>query len=322
MLLFISLLCLFLLFLFPGICLQGAKNGLLLWFNVVLPTLFPFMTLSLFMTKTSLCHKLSRLCPAPVRKILGVSSAGVYPVIMGLLSGFPVGAKIVNTLYQEKQISRKEANYLLCLAGNISPMFLTTYIGEHCLHLGSKRYLLLPVLYISAFASANILKHFIFSRYNEDGPDMQEKTLAAPASPDYQTQKPVENSPHRLTAITALNQAVSDSLCTLAVVGGYIMLFSLLGNVILCLMPATPAAILTTVSEITTGSSYIRTITSFSPLQKIILLSSLSSFGGLSSVAQTGSVVTEPGLSLPCYVLGKVLQAVINAALCLLVFLV
>ena len=39
----LSVLCLLMLLFNPGLALEGARQGLVLWGNVVLPTLLPFM---------------------------------------------------------------------------------------------------------------------------------------------------------------------------------------------------------------------------------------------------------------------------------------
>lgn len=40
---FVPILFLILLLSFPALAVEGAANGLLLWFNVILPTLAPFI---------------------------------------------------------------------------------------------------------------------------------------------------------------------------------------------------------------------------------------------------------------------------------------
>lgn len=309
MLLLFSLFFLFLLLLYPDICLQGAKNGLILWFENVLPTLFPFMVLSLFMVKTGVSTRISKACPSLLQRLLGIPKAGIYPVIIGMLSGMPVGAKTVATLYEQGYLSPSESEYLLCLCNNISPVFLLSFIGNYCLGLGSSRYVLLIILYVSAFFSARILKPL----WKKASPH------AVPTS-----REPVSSCqiPTHIPWIAALNAAIMESLQTLAFVGGYIILFSLLGNVALSFSSNRITGIATLLLEITTGSSFLRTSAIYSPAQKIILLGAFSSFGGLSSIAQTSSVVTASGLSIIRYSIGKFVQAFIAGILCCLFFFV
>lgn len=309
MLLLFSLFFLFLLLLYPDVCLQGAKNGLILWFENVLPTLFPFMVLSLFMVKTGVSTRISKACPAFLQRLLGIPKAGIYPVIIGMLSGMPVGAKTVATLYGQGELSPAESEYLLCLCNNISPAFLLSFIGSYCLGLGPSRYALLVILYVSAFFSARILKP-LWKNASIHSVPAAEKTVPSC--------RHLSHTPW----IAALNAAIMESLHTLAFVGGYIILFSLLGNVILSFSSNHITGIATLLLEITTGSSFLRTSAIYSPAQKIILLGAFSSFGGLSSIAQTSSVVTSSGLSVIRYSAGKLVQAFIAGILCFLFFFV
>ena len=66
-------------------------------------------------------------------KVLGVSAAGAYAVIVGALCGYPVGAKITSDLYENHQISESEAKYLLTFTNHASPVFVRTYLCHICL---------------------------------------------------------------------------------------------------------------------------------------------------------------------------------------------
>ncbi|RHE76568.1 hypothetical protein DW723_05725 [Blautia obeum] len=66
-------------------------------------------------------------------KVLGVSAAGAYAVIVGALCGYPVGAKIISDLYENHQISESEAKYLLTFTNHASPVFVRTYLCHICL---------------------------------------------------------------------------------------------------------------------------------------------------------------------------------------------
>lgn len=309
MLLFFSLFFLFLLLLYPDICLQGAKNGLILWFETVLPTLFPFMVLSLFMVRTGVSTRISKAFPSFLQRLLGISKAGTYPVLIGMLSGMPVGAKTVAALYEQGALSSSESEYLLCLCNNISPIFLVSFIGDYCLGLGAYRYILLIILYISAFSSAKILT------------PLWKGASPCPIPASGNTTSSCQTSP-RIPWSGALNAAIMEALQTLAFVGGYIILFSLLGNAALSFTSDRITGIAALLLEITTGSSFLRTSAIYSPAQKIILLGAFSSFGGLSGIAQTSSVITASGLSIIHYSIGKLVQALLAGILCCLFFFV
>ena len=115
--------------LFPDMVAEGAKLGLTLWFHTVLPALLPFMILSGFMIKQNVTGAVSRVVYPVFARLFGLSKAGCYPAVIGLLSGYPVGAKTTAQLYKEGMLSKEEAQYLLTFCNNASPMFLLEYIG-------------------------------------------------------------------------------------------------------------------------------------------------------------------------------------------------
>ena len=56
---YLSVLCLLMLLFNPGLALEGARQGILLWGNVVLPTLLPFMICSGVMVALDAIHILT-----------------------------------------------------------------------------------------------------------------------------------------------------------------------------------------------------------------------------------------------------------------------
>lgn len=86
------LLILYILITMPGVCVTGAKNGLILWFEIIVPTLFPF-----FVT-TKLILEL-KLCP---QKFMSY-----YPVFTGLISGIPTGAVTCSDMVTSRLIDKQ-----------------------------------------------------------------------------------------------------------------------------------------------------------------------------------------------------------------------
>ena len=76
----------------PRLSADGAQKGLLLWFNTVFPTLFPFMLFSKLLAEHGGAPLL--LAPFhPVLKHLGMSVYSGYALLAGLLCGYPMGMK-------------------------------------------------------------------------------------------------------------------------------------------------------------------------------------------------------------------------------------
>ena len=123
LLLMILLLC------YPSICLNAAKKGLLLWFNKVLPSLLPFMILvNMIVPLGGLNTYIAQLTPLTQRmwKLPGES---LLAFIIGLIAGYPMGAKVIKALYDENKLTMQEAQQTLLFSNNCGPLFIIGTVG-------------------------------------------------------------------------------------------------------------------------------------------------------------------------------------------------
>ena len=69
--------------LFPRAVFNGASEGLLLWFQVVFPTLFPFMLITNLLMASGGISFIAGMFRRPFRQIFGVSGNGSFAVLAG-----------------------------------------------------------------------------------------------------------------------------------------------------------------------------------------------------------------------------------------------
>ena len=135
MLLALILLSLFFtMLLFPETVFQGACNGLLLWYQILIPTLFPYLIVTGLLLKTDGAAVVSRLLFRPFHLLFGTSFYGSFAVLSGFLCGYPMGAKIIADLLLQGKISLEEASYLLSFCNNASPSFIITFLVLNTIH--------------------------------------------------------------------------------------------------------------------------------------------------------------------------------------------
>ena len=89
--------------LYPQSSAQGARDGLTLCAGVVIPSLFPFVVLACFLTNSGLGELISRPFSPITRYILKLPSSCGCAVIMSMLGGYPVGAKMSSGLWSRKK---------------------------------------------------------------------------------------------------------------------------------------------------------------------------------------------------------------------------
>lgn len=118
-----------LLLLLPARAAAGAAAGLKLAAGVLIPSLFPVGVLAGCLLRMEPENAAERLAGRAVRAVFGVSGTGAVPLILGLLGGFPLGARLVASLYRDGRLSRAEAERLSGLCNNAGPAFLLGVVG-------------------------------------------------------------------------------------------------------------------------------------------------------------------------------------------------
>ena len=271
----------------PEAALKGAKSGLLLWFHQVLPSLLPFFIVSGLITATGIGSLLSKLFSPVFCPFFHCSKAAAYPVLIGFLSGLPVGAKTIADYVEKGWISKREGQYLLPLCNNSGPFFILSYIALNELDIPEKKYTLLCIIYGAPILTA-LLSYFLFYRRKP----FQVSTI------------PSDN--FTKFSYELLDNCIMSSFEVLTKVGGYLILFSILAELLPTLFPlsALSNAFLTGTLEITVGIHKLSAL----PIhlhKKTALIASITTFGGLSGLAQTKSAVSQSGLTLFPYIISK-----------------
>ena len=296
-----------LILIFPFDTFQGASNGLLLWFHNVLPNLLPCVILSNLMVSLNITGQISKVFYPFLGRLFRVSAEGCYPIAMGLLSGIPMGAKSTADQLGEHKINRKEGQFLLGMCNNASPMFIIGYIAITQLKLPQIKYALFAIIYFSAILGAVLLR--FITGFKNTGQKNQSRIMLRAAA------LPTGSSPHRFS-FDLLDRSILNGFEVVTKIGGYIILFSILAQILHTILPNMGVwkLLIMGLLEITTGISQIAS-SSLDQSIKIVLVTFLTTFGGLSGVAQTKSVIGNQGLSIKSYIFVKCISACIALAL-------
>lgn len=123
--------CLFTAFLliFSNANLSSAKQGLSLWANSVVPSLLPFFIATELLGYTNVISVLGRLLNKLMRPIFNVPGEGAFPFIMGIISGYPMGAKIVSNFKANGICTNEECERLIAFTNNSGPLFIIGTVG-------------------------------------------------------------------------------------------------------------------------------------------------------------------------------------------------
>jgi sporulation integral membrane protein YlbJ len=126
-------LCLLLFFLFlhaPTESSEQLYRGMRLCAEALIPTLFPFMVISEMIVRSGAVSVISPAIVKITEKLFGISGSGGTAIILGILCGFPIGAKTAAELYDKGAISKEEAERLMGICNLPSPPFIIFAVGE------------------------------------------------------------------------------------------------------------------------------------------------------------------------------------------------
>lgn len=288
---------------FPEAMLYSGAESLSLWFSKVFPSLFPFMVASGILIHTGGADILGAFFKPFMYPIFRLSGISAFPFILGLFSGYPVGAKLTATLYEEKKISLADAEHILSFSNNAGPLFLIGTVATGFFQTPIFGYALL----LSSILGA-ILTGFLYRFFKPPTTKI--------SSHFHTTQKTI------LPFSDILSLTIQDSLSTIFQIGGYILFFNVfitaleelsffhILHQILFFLPFSTEffqGFLGGILEMTNGSFAL----SQSPDSIRLSLTAtcmLVSFGGFSIMGQTFSILKNVPIQKSRYILCKCLN--------------
>lgn len=112
----------------PQKFLSVTYNGISAWALNVLPCILPFIFFTKLLSKSS-SNTLTSPFASIFHKTFKTSSSSAYVFFMAIISGYPVGAKMISDLYMEGRISRTDAYRMTSFCSTSGPMFIVGSVG-------------------------------------------------------------------------------------------------------------------------------------------------------------------------------------------------
>lgn len=264
------------------ISLYYALSGLNLWYNKMIPALLPFMMLSSIMIRMNLTEKFATFFYPMIHPVFKVRKNACYAIVLGFLCGFPMGAKVIGELYQNRMIHKKEAEFLLAFCNNIGPVYFCGFVLPLL-----QRKLLLPYV----IGMYGIPLFYGWALRNTKYKDLSNLT-------SLQEQKSILKKNDYTNLLEHIDGAIHASLQSILALGGYMILFNMM-NLLPHVLLGKNIPLLAPVLEITGGLNILQDTF---PLFSLIILP----FGGFSCIAQTYSCIRDTPLSIRTYVIHKI----------------
>lgn len=301
-----ALILIIIFFVQPNIVRAGAIAGITLWYNKILPVLFPMFILSNILLQYSFLYDILEKISSLSKKLLG-SSFAVIPFIIGLISGYPSGALATDLMIKNNRISEAEGRYLLSFTNLCSFQFISAVIAMSML----KDTSLLPYLLLPHYIGAVVLSKFIKQDFISIKKSKKESFVK------------------QVSFNQAFSNAISKSILSILTVAGVIVIFSILSEYIMSIIftdvDSGIRQIIVSLSvgilEMTNGCDII--CSSLLPIEvKLIILNFLISFSGFSIIFQTVSVSSNVEINILEYIKVKFAHGIISSLIIVIMLII
>ena len=300
--------------------LPAVKSGLLLWANSVVPSLFPFFVATELLMHTNIVTQFGNILTRYMKPLFNVCGEGAFAFIMGIISGYPVGAKIAANFRKNNICTKEECERLLSFTNNSGPLFIIGTVGV-LMFKNTTIGILLFITHILACITVGVI--FRFWKYKKETTN-----YFKPSNSNSSTNKTV--SFYNLGEV--LSESITSSTSTILLIGGFVVIFSsiisilkasgtltILSNLLspffhtLNIDIAFISPLLSGFLEITNGINTISSIACKKLSYNIIFTAFLLGFGGISVLLQVLSITSKTDLSIKPYLYGKLLHGILAA---------
>lgn len=322
------------LMIFPKASYEASLKGLEMWWGVVFPSLLPFFIISELLIGFGVVKVLGAVFEPLMRPLFRVPGAGGFVFAMGLVSGYPAGAKMTARLRQENQLSKIEAERLVAFTNFSNPLFIFGAVAAGFYKIPELGLLLALCHYLGNF-SVGVVMRFYGDNPNRRIEKRRKRRISIrKAFHVLHRERMRDNRPFG----KLLGDAVYSSISTLLMIGGFIMLFSVITKVfsilnitealsaicafvlaMLHIPPQLSHGIVAGFFEITLGSQTSSQI--HAPLLfRAVVTSFVLAFSGFSVQAQVASILADTDIRFKPYFVGRCIHGIFASCFTLILW--
>jgi len=263
------------------------------------------------MIDTGTAQSLSRLLQPVMTPLFNLNGACGTALAMGLIGGYPVGARTAVSLYEKRLCTKAEAQRMLAFCNNAGPAFIFGFVGMG-VFASSRIGLLLYLTHIAASITVGV----VFRQYGRRGEQ------CTPMQITDRTGKhcsPLQNFPNAF--INAVTQAMQSVLNICA----FVIFFTVFVRMLFVfgILPFVANVLSLFGMQTTIGYSLFAGLVEITgglrnlqgdAMSSVTLAAFLLGWAGLSVHTQVLSFLSHSNLGIWTYIAGKALHAVISAA--------
>lgn len=306
--------------LFPNDSLSAAKEGLNIWSTVLIPSLLPFMIGANLIVDLKIVDIVGFLINPITKLLFNVSGKGALVFVISTVSGYPIGSKLAAELRLNNEISKGEAQRLVSFCSTSGPLFIIGSVATGMFKNSSIGYLMILCHYLGSLSVGILFRNY-----------KKENLLNSSSSLKNNIKNIIESKNSDNKGFFVLfGDAVHNGVNTLLMVGGFVIVFSVIFKVLslfniialisnllyipLSLLGVTKNlcyAFISGLFEMTIGCNNIASISDAPEIIKVTLCSFLIGFSGLSILAQCSNFLAKTDIDINMYILSKFLHGVL-----------
>lgn len=256
-----------------------------------------------------------------MKPLFNIRGEGSFALIMGIISGYPTGAKIICKFRKENICTLEECERLLSFTNNSGPLFIIGTVGISMFGNSTIGFLLFITHILACITVGIIFRFWKFNTITCINKLENSSNLTIP-----------QKDLNFLNLGEIIGTSITNSISTILMIGGFVVLFSVIISILnsskflqFLAVFISPFLHLLNIPkdfaipfiigfiEITNGIHSISNIPFKEISLNIVATAFYLGFGGISVMLQVFSIISKTDLSAKPYVIGKLLHGLIAA---------
>ncbi len=301
----------------PAKFIKSALDGVSAWAFNVLPSVLPFMFFTKVLSSLNVMPKLTAPFSAVSETLFKTPPISIYAFTMAVLSGYPVGSKMVADLYVTRQITQEDAFKMSAFCSTSGPMFIVGAVGVGMFHSARLGYILFLSHLFGAALNGIMFRNLKIKAEEQNSQTAKTELPNTPAPKAEQSNRQATKAeqPQKFN----LADVVTNSTLSILSVGCIITIFFIViecFSPIFSLFPASVSAFLEGLVEITRGALSLSKLGNLH--LAVAMCSFVVSFGGISTILQSLTMLKSVNMPVKLFVFQKFMHAVFSTAITLI----
>lgn len=292
---------------FPQESVDASKNGLNMWWQIVFPSLLPFFIVTELLIGFGVVRFIGVLLEPFMRPLFRVPGVGGFVWAMGMASGYPAGAKLTARLRQEKQLTKIEAERLASFTNSSNPLFIFGAVSVGFFQNPNLGVILALSHYLGNLSVGIMMRFYGKDLERQKSRDSRKISIRRALIALHRTRMNDKRPIGKL-----LGDSVMSSIQTLLMIGGFIILFSVVNRLLyhlhitaflgmgieqifefIHIPEELSIPFISGLFEITLGSKLASEVEQANLMHQVIVTSFILAFSGFSVQAQVASILAQ-----------------------------